>query len=97
MRATALGMKLTKSAFVVPSLVRHEDQAERELALEHIAAAWNEAEDEGIATQSLAHAALFAALATLVSEHGEEDAARLVEQLPAKLRAGDYSLERRLQ
>jgi hypothetical protein len=90
-------MKLSKSAFVGPSETRHEDQAERELALEHLAAAWNDAEDEGIATEALAHAALFAALATFVSEHGEEGAARLVEALPSRVRDGDYSLERTLQ
>lgn len=81
----------------MPSIVAEEDQAERELALEVLADAWNEAEDDGITPNALAHAALFAALATFVRQHGEESAAKLVESLPDKLRSGEYSVERRLQ
>ena len=45
---------------------------ERQLALEYLAEAWNTAEDEGVETLALAHASLFAALATMVRIHGEE-------------------------
>ena len=73
------------------------DQSERQLALEHLAEAWNLAEDEGVESQALAHASLFAALATFVRIHGDDATAALVEMLPARIRAGEYNLDRVLQ
>lgn len=73
------------------------DREERQLALEYLAEAWNNAEDDGVETQALAHASLFAALATLVRDFGEEATAHLVETLPDRIRAGEYHLERSLQ
>jgi hypothetical protein len=73
------------------------DQQARELALEYLAHAWNAAEGEGVETVALAHASLFAGLAMLVRLHGEEATAALVEALPARLRQGEYTLDRNLQ
>ena len=75
--------------------VRDEQREARQLALEYLAEAWNTAEDEGVETLALAHASLFAAIATLVREHGEDAAARLVAGLPDRIREGEYNLERR--
>ena len=49
------------------------------------------------ATLALAHASLFAAIATLVRAHGDEATADLVAQLPERIRNGEYNLERILQ
>jgi hypothetical protein len=73
------------------------DAEERQLALEYLAEAWNSAEEDGVESQALAHASLFAALATLVRAHGEEATADLVAALPDRIRAGEYNLERSLQ
>lgn len=73
------------------------DRAERQLALEYLAEAWNSAEEDGVEGQALAHASLFAALATLVRAFGEEATADLVAQLPEAIQAGDYTLDRTLQ
>ena len=67
---------------------------ERQLALEYLAEAWNTAEDEGVESLALAHASLFAALATMVRIHGEEATALLVEALPDRIRGGEYALAR---
>ena len=72
-------------------------QSERQLALEYLAEAWNSAEEDGLDPSSLAHASLFAALATFVKMHGDEAAADLIEQLPERIRNGEYNLERILQ
>ena len=48
-------------------------------------------------THALAHASLFAALATLVRSYGEDATADLVAALPDRIRAGEYNLERSLQ
>jgi hypothetical protein len=67
---------------------------ERQLALEYLAEAWNTAEDEGVESLALAHASLFAAIATLVRAHGDDAAALLVEGLPERIRNGEYNLDR---
>lgn len=73
------------------------DQNERQLALEYLAEAWNTAEDEGVESVALAHASLFAALATLVRMHGDDAAASLIAMLPDRIRAGEYNLDRVVQ
>jgi len=71
--------------------------AERQLALEYLADAWTAAEGDGVEPEALAHAALFAALATLVQEHGEAGAAELVAGLSLRIEHGEYSLDKTLQ
>lgn len=73
------------------------DQGERQLALEYLADAWNSAEDDGVQSAALAHASLFAALATFVKLHGDEATADLIAMLPDRIRSGEYNLERILQ
>jgi len=74
-----------------------QDQDERQLALEYLAEAWNSAEQDGVDGEAIAHAALFAAFATLVSQFGEEATADLVAALPERIRHGEYSLDRSIQ
>lgn len=73
------------------------DNGERQLALEYLAEAWNYAEDDGVQSAALAHASLFAALATFVKMHGDDATADLVAMLPDRIRSGEYNLERILQ
>jgi hypothetical protein len=92
-------MTRSKQIFSDPtpqSLIESERQ-ERQLALEYLAEAWNVAEEEGVEALALAHASLFAALATLVRNHGEEATAELVAGLPDRIRSGEYNLDRSLQ
>lgn len=77
--------------------VTEADAQERELALEYLAEAWNIAEEDGVEAEALAHASLFAALATFVRCHGEDAAADLVAALPDRIRCGEYNLDRSLQ
>lgn len=78
------------------SLADRERDA-RQIALEYIAEAWNSAEQDGLEGEALAHAALFAAFATLVKTYGEEATADLVSRLPDRIREGEYSLDRVIQ
>lgn len=73
------------------------DHTERQLALEYLAEAWNEAEDDGIESAALAHASLFAALATFVKMHGDDATAELMALLPDRIRSGEYNLDKVLQ
>ena len=65
---------------------------DRQLALEHIATIWGLAENEGIDPEAMSHAAIFAAMATLVNEFGEEATAELIGRLPDRIRSGEFSL-----
>lgn len=70
---------------------------QRQLALEYIAQAWNDAEQDGLEGEAIAHAALFAAIATLVKDFGEGTTADLIAKLPERIRSGEYSLSRSIQ
>ncbi|MDB5473785.1 MAG: hypothetical protein JWP99_1088 [Devosia sp.] len=92
-------MTTTKTMFAPASgkAVFDHDHGERQLALEYLAEAWNCAEDDGVQTAALAHASLFAALATFVKMHGDEATADLIALLPDRIRTGEYNLDRVLQ
>jgi hypothetical protein len=66
-------------------------------ALRLLEKAFDDAEAEGVPVDAVAHAALFAALTTLVSCFGEDRVARLATNLPEKITAGGYSVDRVLQ
>lgn len=92
-------MSVTKTLFSPASGLGPFDrsQAERQLALEYLAEAWNSAEEDGLESASLAHASLFAALATFVRLHGDEATADLVSELTDHIRNGEYNLDRVVQ
>lgn len=92
-------MKMTKSMLDsrAAALLSEEDCEERQIALEYVAEAWNAAEEDGIEQLALAHASLFAAIASLVEQHGEAATATLVASLPDRIRSGEYNLDRSLQ
>ena len=63
----------------------------RRVAYGYVEDAFNEAQQDGLDSDAMAHAALFAALRTLVETYGEEASAVFAEALPGKLRAGAFS------
>lgn len=74
-----------------------EDDDIRRAALGFISDAWAEAIACGVDTDAVAHAAMFTALADLVSTYGEDAVAKLAEGLPERILRGDYSVNRVLQ
>ena len=90
-------MRSTKPSYDAETAAMAPGADERQIALEYIAEAWNLAEDEGIDSISLAHASLFAALATLVRAYGDDGAAELIDCLPERIRAGEYNIVRSVQ
>ncbi|SON54728.1 hypothetical protein HDIA_1187 [Hartmannibacter diazotrophicus] len=66
-------------------------------AMHHIEQAFDEADMEGVPPDAFAHVALFTALTTLVDCFGEHIVAAMMEKIPAKVAAGDYTLDRTLQ
>jgi len=69
------------------------DHEQKQLALGYIQDAWTEARHEGIEGDCLAQTSLFLALAELISTYGEEAAARYTDNLSARIRNGEFSVE----
>ena len=72
------------------ALAEHE---QKRLALGYLQDAWMEASREGIDGDCLAQTALFLALAELIATYGEDATARYVENLPLRIRNGEYSVQ----
>jgi hypothetical protein len=77
------------------NLASHEtsDLEQKRLALVHLQDAWAEAFHEGVDADCLAQTSLFLALAELVSTYGEDATAKFSENLPAKIRNGEFSVK----
>ena len=67
-------------------------QRSRHAAMRYIVEAWEEAVYDGLHPDSVATAALFAALSEMVSAYGEETVAQMAENLPARIRKGEFTL-----
>lgn len=79
------------------SETRDDLMDEKRAALGYMSEAWAEAQHEGIDGDALAQACLFAAFAELVGTYGEEAAAKYADGLGARIRNGEFSLDRARQ
>jgi len=70
---------------------------QKKVALAYLIQAWDEAVAEGVESDVLAHAALFAALSDLVNSYGEEAVADLATTLEGRIRNREFSLARSIQ
>jgi hypothetical protein len=61
-------------------------------ALRYIMDAWEEAVYDGIDSDCIATAAIFAALSDMISTYGEEPVARMAERLPERIKAGEFTV-----
>jgi hypothetical protein len=73
------------------------DQEQKRVALGYLQEAWAEARLDGVDGDCLAQASLFIALAEFVGTYGEEAAATYVDGLAARIRNGEFSLDRPCQ
>jgi hypothetical protein len=72
-------------------------QEQKQAALRYILDAWEEAVYDGLDPDSLATAAIFAALSDMIAAYGEEPVAVMCERLPARIRAGEFTVGRTKQ
>ena len=63
----------------------------RRVAYGYVEDAFSEAQQDGLDSDAMAHAALFAALRALVETYGEEATAVFAEALPEKVRCGAFT------
>ena len=68
------------------------DQEQKQIALTYLHEAWGEARLDGVDGDCLAQASLFAALSELVTTYGEDATAKYAENLPARIRNGEFSV-----
>ena len=68
------------------------DLDQKQTALSYLSEAWAEARHDGVDGDCLAQASLFTALAELVSTYGEDAVGKFVENLPNRVRNGEFSL-----
>jgi hypothetical protein len=68
------------------------DAEQKQAALSYVREAWEEARLDGVEGDCMAQAFLFAALSELVTVYGEEATGRFAENLPARIRNGEFSL-----
>ena len=64
-------------------------------ALNYILNAWEEAAENGISPETMAYAALYAALTDLVGTFGEDAVRKLVAELGPRVEKGEFTLTRR--
>jgi hypothetical protein len=79
-----------------PNFAKRDAVSEHEqkrLALGYLHDAWIEATHDGIDGDCLAQTALFLALAELTTTYGEEAAARYAENLSARIKNGEFSVQ----
>jgi hypothetical protein len=68
-----------------------ESSAIKQAALSYVTEAFAEAELDGLDSDYMAQAALFAAFMELVATYGEEAVAEYAEGLPERIRSGAFS------
>ena len=74
-----------------------ENEAQKQQALRYILDAWEEALHDGIEPEMLANAALFAALADLITVYGEDAVAKMTAGLSRRIQHGEFTLKRTSQ
>ena len=61
-------------------------------AMQYILDAWDEATANGVQSDTLATAALFTAISSLIESHGEDAVSALTERLARRIAKGEFSV-----
>ena len=67
-------------------------ETQKAAALDAILDAWEKALSEGVQSEMLAAAAIYAALSDMVEIYGPEMVADMCAELPMRVRAGEFTL-----
>ncbi len=70
---------------------------QKKVALAYLTQAWGDAVAEGVESDVLAHAALFAALSDLVASYGEDAVAELAATLKDRIHNREFTVGRTIQ
>jgi hypothetical protein len=70
------------------------EQDQRQIALDLLLEAWTNAIDKGVDTEVLSKTAIFTGLSDMVEAYGERAVAEMTEELPQRIRRGDFTVQR---
>jgi len=62
-------------------------------ALECLLDAWSDAAEAGVEPEVMASAAIYAAVSDLVDAFGEDKVAEMVQELPDRIRRGEFTID----
>lgn len=88
---------LCSAAVIMMSSATTEIRQHKQKALRYILDAWEEGLQDGLESDAIANAALFAALADLVSTYGEDVVCKMTEGLASRISNGEFTINRILQ
>src|SRR5947209_20400607 len=83
---------MTVAPHLDPAREPASDTEQKQIALSYVLEAWHEARLEGVDGDCLAQASPFSALSELVMTYGEDATAKYAENLPARIRNGEFSV-----
>lgn len=72
---------------------RLSEEQQKKFALDQFLEAWDKACENGVEADLLCEVMIYLAITDLVADRGEELTASLFEDLPARIREGEFSLE----
>jgi len=70
------------------------EKDQRQVALDLLVEAWNNAIDKGVDTEVLSKTAIFAGLSDMVDSYGERAVSEMTKDLPERIRQGDFTVRR---
>jgi len=68
----------------------HDEQKRKAMTM--FLDSWDEACSQGIPSELLVEVCLYLAITDLIEERGEEDVAEIFNNIPARIRAGEFTL-----
>ena len=72
---------------------RLSEEQQKKFALDQFLEAWDKACENGVEADLLCEVMIYLAITDLVADRGEELTASLFEDLPARIKDGEFSLE----
>ncbi len=73
---------------------KFEKQFEKQRALNYLLEAWENALEDGLESDMIATAAIFAAISDMVNQYGEDAVAKMTESLAKRIRTGEFTLNK---
>ncbi len=74
-----------------------DKQFEKQRALSYLLEAWENAINDGVESDMIATAAIFAAVSDMVNQYGEDPVAKMTESLAQRIRTGEFTLNKTIQ
>ncbi len=71
-----------------------KEQEQRQIALDALLEAWDNAIAKGVETDVVSKTAIFAGLSDMVAVYGERAVADMTKDLPQRIRQGDFTVQR---